>query len=202
MTRLLAVLLVASCGNRNTTPPPQTPADVTQARPIAAPEDPAPVTSTTTETPPGPQGTADVEELLRARHTEDLPDRATLDIHGDAVAILGHLAAHASTLQVRARAYDLLGLYETDATLVEALGDDALHGKLRAAAALGLGRRDLSTDSRKPARDALYTALQGTDERVALTALEVLAGQPDTRATLEASLPADGPVRARWTELQ
>jgi hypothetical protein len=199
--RLLFLALVA-CGNRNTTPPPQTPADVPEARPIAAPDAPAPVTSSTSEMPPGPSGTADVEELLRARHAEDLPDRASLEVHGDAVAILGHLAAHAETMQVRARAYDLLGLYETDPTLVAALEDDALHGKLRAAAALGLGRRGLALDARKPARDALYAALGSADERLALTALEVLAAQPATAATLDAALPADGTLRARWKELQ
>lgn len=196
MSRLLLVLLLAACGNKAGTPP-----ETAAERPVATrlePPNRSAQPAAQAETPPGPPGTDTVEQLLAARHAEDAPDRETIDKHGDGKAILGHLAAHASTMQVRARAFELLGSYDADPTLIAAVGDSALHGKLRAAAVLGLGRRPLSLPGREAARAALHEVAGGVDARVAVEALNVLASQAETRTALGSfELPASATEEAR-----
>ena len=82
-----------------------------------------------------------VRVLLKARHADDLPDRAALDAHDDAMGQLMALSKEDDELIVRERALLLLALYPESETararLIEvATGTD--HAKLRAAAFRGL----------------------------------------------------------------
>lgn len=144
---------------------------------------------------------ASLEQRLRARHDEDLPDRAALDRLPQSEAGLTWLAGHADTLLVRARALDLLGLYAGDAArgvLLAALTDTSSHDKLRRAAVLGLARFDLATDT--TVRAALVARLADDDTGVALEAAGVLVSVPSAAAEIDTQLAAgrvDPAVRVR-----
>lgn len=133
-----------------------------------------------------PESAQRLRGLLQARHPEDLPDKAAMDVHG-APGTLQWLASNDAMLIVRERA--LLGLrYYSDAPsqalCAEVFGSDA-HAKLRAASVTCLGGSDLAADA--PLREKLITALRDPDPRVGVAAARVLAEVPAARPALEAA---------------
>jgi hypothetical protein len=130
------------------------------------------------EAPPAvlPEGVQPVRDLLLARHADDLPDKATLSSHEGALEHLQWLAANDDQMMVRARALDLLGYWDEALPLLRQMAGDAeAHGKLRAAAILGLVRSDLSDD--EASRTLLGVLTSDPDERVAAEAQAALASE-------------------------
>jgi hypothetical protein len=162
---LLALSLAAAgCTNRT---PPAGPPEVSTARTEPAATGFAEVAT--------PEQVQTVRALLRARHVEDLPDRARLDSVGAAASALRTVAITDDLLVTRARALERLGLYDSEdvvAFLVQQAGAADVHPKLRAAAIEGLGHTDLTV--RQEARDLLEGVVRGSDVRLALEAVEAL----------------------------
>lgn len=114
-----------------------------------------------------------VRVLLKARHADDLPDRAALEAHEDALDQLIALSREDDELIVRERALLLLALYpESDtarALLIEvAAGTD--HAKLRAAAFRGL----VPWAGEDEVRALASTAAEDPDARVQAAATALL----------------------------
>ena len=133
----------------------------------------------------------EVEELLRARHPEDLPSRATLERVEGVGAVLRGLATGADELIVRARAAEALGQlgHEEDVPFLVALAQDTTqHGKVRAAAIIGLGHVDLA--GRSEAIAMLGATARAGDPRLGPEAASVIAASP-AAAALRDELRAD-----------
>jgi HEAT repeat protein len=148
-----------------------------------APAEPPPAAEVAAKEPADP--TKRLRHLLRARHPEDLPDRAALARIPDAEQALRTVATTDEDLIVRARAADLLGLFDTEenvAFLLALSGDTTAHGKLRAAAILGLGRTDLSRHA--SVAPALLTLARSGDPRLGPEAAAVLAAAPSAAAVV------------------
>jgi HEAT repeat protein len=127
-----------------------------------------------------------VASLLRARHPEDLPDRATLDRHGGAEALWA-AAGSDPDLVVRARALELLGLYDEPAQverLLRTAQDPAAASKLRASAVIGLGRT--RAGDRAAVVAAVAALVRDDDRRLALEAGAVLRTLPGGEPALAA----------------
>ncbi len=106
-----------------------------------------------------------IATLLGARHTEDLPDEATLAAHEEPAAALRYIAGHHGRMVIRARALSSLRFYddgETRAYLLAVLRSDSAHPALKAAAAEGTTRLTLDDELRA----ALAAARAGGDPRV------------------------------------
>ncbi len=165
---LIGGLFLAACAANPPAAPE--PAGDAPARTEVVPA-PAPPAAADTE----PAGVAHIRPLLLARHADDVPDRSVLEQHPHPVDSLRWLGTHDEQILVRARALDALGQWDTDdnaAFLVAVVADASALGKLRAAAALGLGRTDVG--SRLWVQDALLAATRGDDLRLALDAVGVL----------------------------
>jgi hypothetical protein len=133
-----------------------------------------------------------LEARLRARHVADLPSVTDLRAWPGAEAELTRLAQEGGASVVALRALDLLGAFPTSRdVLVGVLADTTAPDARRLAAATGLGRLDLTTDT--VAREALLGAVVGPNERVAVEAVGVLRGQAGTEAALR-EVVARGPV--------
>jgi hypothetical protein len=172
---LLALcLLSTACGSRTS---PTTPATTsTRATPAAV-----------LDAVPADPSVQQVRVMLQARHTDDLPDRSSLDAVPDALAALRVLAETDELMVTRARALSLIGLYDqptTTAYLLDVVSDDSAHGKLRAAAMQGLGRTALSVHPE--ARAALEALTRSDDLRLATEAVTALQGVPESAELLSA----------------
>jgi HEAT repeat protein len=181
----LALVLLAGCAQQELDPGPA----ATAARPTATP------TGSVTPTTPAPEpAAADVYTTpegarwatlagrLRAHDTVDLPDRAALLAIPDVAEGLRWIAERDPMLNVRARALDALGVVgsvEAVDHLRLVLADRAAHPKLRAAAAIGLGRVDDGS-----AEAALVAAVADPDLRVATEAVDQLARRPSALPVL------------------
>ncbi|MCP4810207.1 MAG: hypothetical protein GY913_24225 [Proteobacteria bacterium] len=153
----------------------------------------------------GPVGTDAIRSLLMARHDEDLPGVETFEAHENAQESLRWLAENDKQLVVQSRALESLGLWDSDentAYLLAVVEDGTALEKKRAAAIIGLGHVDLS--AREDARTKLLALVTGTEERLALESVGVLATVPEARDGLDA-LAADAElspaVQARLAEL-
>lgn len=137
---------------------------------------------------------AKLRHLLLARHPEDLPTREQLERFDGAPELLRQIGTTDEDLVVRARALDLVGMYDTPETVDLLLGvarDAAVPAKLRAAALLGLQRTDLAAH---PEVRALYTELaRGPDARLAIEAAAVIGRVPALRVE-RAAIEADAAV--------
>jgi hypothetical protein len=158
------------------------------ARPISSLPDPAPAPSfdaPAADAPPAPAATEGVRALLRARHTADLPDRATLDAHPGAEAALQWLAQHGETLIEAERAAGLLALYSSteSAETCSAILQSGAHAKIRAGAA-----RCLAGQSADVAQPLLVRSLADTDVRVGVAAADALKTVPGAVEALEPAL--------------
>lgn len=142
-----------------------------------------------------------VRHLLLARHPEDLPTRQQLERFDGAPDLLRQIGTTDEDLVVRARALDLLGMYDTPETVDLLLGvarDAAVPAKLRAAALLGLQRTDLAAHAEVR---ALYTELaRGPDARLAIEAAAVIGRTPALsveRAAIEADVAVAPQIKQR-----
>ena len=131
-----------------------------------------------------PESAQRLRGLLGARHPEDLPDKAAMDVNG-APAALHWLAQNDAMLIIRERA--LLGLrYYSDApsqALCTGVFGSEAHAKLRAAAVTCLAGSDLAADGALGGR--LIEALRDPDPRVGVAAARVLAEVPAAREAIE-----------------
>lgn len=167
---MLNLIFVLACANgpqaegdlAGAQPAPVGPA----AEPIAAlpskPVDPAPV-----DLPPEPAagevpaGADKVQALLNARHSGDLPDKASIDFHGEGAQILEYLAVTPGSMVVQERALMLRGLYEGSSFCVDQ-AVHAAHPKLQAAALGCLAGAELT----QVEREALAPVLESEDPRI------------------------------------
>ncbi|MCB9796739.1 MAG: hypothetical protein H6741_28910 [Alphaproteobacteria bacterium] len=141
------------------------------------------------DAPEAPGGTVAVRDLLLARHTEDVPGRATLEQHAGALEALAWLARYDGELMVRERALLALAQWAGDPTAAQACGavlsDTSAPAGARAAAAECLGNQDLRGDA--ALRDLVVAALSDDEGRVGAAAAMALAGVQDARPALEAA---------------
>lgn len=153
---------------------------------------PAAAAPTPTETVKNPL--AKLRHSLLARHPEDLPTREQLERYDGAPELLRQIGTTDEDLVVRARALDLVGMYDTPETVELLLGvarDGAVPAKLRAAALLGLQRTDLAAHAEVR---ALYAELaRGPDARLAIEAAAVIGRMPSLSAE-RAAIEADAAV--------
>lgn len=140
----------------------------------------------------GEDGQSDLEAisaLLRARHTDDLPDAETLKTYPEAEAALRQLGREGETMVMRTRALALLRFYASEdsgALLAEIAGDGDAHPALRAAAITGLAGQSLAD---QPARmELVVAALRDEDPRVGTAAVEVLDAFPAGKQALQDAL--------------
>lgn len=161
------------------------------AAPVAQPisqlskPEPSPEISESTPVTDAPAATDGIRQLLRARHTADLPDRSALDAHEGAEAALQWLARYGETLVEAERAAALLSLYPTESSreVCMALLSGNGHAKVRAGAA-----RCLSTQPGEAIGPSLVMALQDPDLRVASAGATALKSHPDIVAGLAPAL--------------
>lgn len=140
-----------------------------------------PVGDSLEETADIPGSVTAIESLLSARHTDDLPDEATLSRHDQPAAALRHIATHHRRMVVRGRALSALRHYRDDETrtlVLSTLTDPSAHPTLRAAAARGTAGLPLDGDLRA----ALELARQTDDPRVAGAANARLGTTPSVDA--------------------
>lgn len=141
------------------------------------------------DAPEAPSNTDAVRDLLLARHSEDLPTRATLEQHEGAREALAWLARYDGQLMVRERALLALGMWSSDAVAAEicadVLGDAEQPPGARAAAAECLANQNLQGDA--ALRDVVVMSLEDADGRVGAAAAMALAGVADARPALEAA---------------
>lgn len=189
---IVATMFAAGCGSK--TPEPveastemAVPADpLPQARPAATTADPA-------SGAPGPEGTAELQSMLMAWHSEDLPTRAVLDHHANAQGSLLWMARNGQTMVIRVRAMGLLGLYpsvEAGQLLDGIASDDSQHPSLRAGAMRGLGGQDLAAE--EGWRETLEGGLGEDDMRVQIAAVESLTGVEASVGALQALSETEG----------
>ena len=151
MIRFALLLTLTACGTRQA--PPTTPDVPPTAEPTAQPA----TLPSGTRTPTTPTAASDapasvtaITGLLSAHHTADLPDRAALDTHEDAVGSLIWIATNGDPLAIRGRAMHILGQYDDAAaveTQREAVADMSGHAIVVAAAIRGMTDRGLTDDS-------------------------------------------------------
>jgi hypothetical protein len=87
--------------------------------------------------------------LLSAHDTADLPERATLDAHEDAVTSLAWIANHGDPLVIRGRAMQILGQYSDELavqTQRDAVADMDAHAIVVASAIRGMTDRGFADD--------------------------------------------------------
>ncbi len=171
---------------------------------VAACAPPDPVTPVSAAPAPVEQVKNPVAKLrhaLLARHPEDLPTREQLERFDGAPALLRQIGTTDEDIVVRARALDLVGMYDTQETVQLLLGvarDGAVPAKLRAAALLGLQRTDLTAHAEVR---ALYAELaRGPDARLAMEAAAIIGRMPALsaeRVAMEADVAVAPLVKQR-----
>ncbi len=166
---IVVLLLAFGCGGAETGgSEPSGPSDVTPSEPVRTAPDP--------RYGDAPPDTEAIARLLRARHTEDLPDRDALLAHTEPEASLRWLVQNGDPLLVRIRAASTLRHFagsESLSLLRSVFVDEALPGNLRAAAIEGTARF--------PVDDALRAeleALAGSDDPRIARAAERRLGEP------------------------
>lgn len=147
------------------------------------------------------RATADLRDVLRARHVEDLPDRQALSRRPHAESELITLALRDPEALVRIRALDRLGMFPTDRardTLLAVADDARVPVTVRAAAVGALRRQPLE---RLPdVRAHLTRWVRGADPRLAAEAVEVVVRSPamtQELAALRAEVGLSDRVRVR-----
>lgn len=169
----LVLLGALGCGGAETngTEPSSEPAEPTA--PVPAEPDPRYADA--------PEGTEAIARLLRARHTEDLPDRDALVAHPEPEASLRWLVTNGDPMLVRVRAASTLRHFDGAETLTllrSVYVDEAQPGNLRAAAIEGTARFRLDD----VLRAELEVAAALDDPRIARAARARLDGPRGTVA--------------------
>ena len=150
-----------------------------------------------------PEKSQKLRALLLARHPEDLPDKAAMDLHG-APDALHWLATDDEMMIIRTRALTSLAQYDDPASTALCTGvfqEEDVHAKLKAAAIRCLAAADLMADA--TLRNQLLASVRDTDPRVGLASVEVLSSVPAAESGLKAAAedPAvTAPVLAKLKE--
>ncbi len=149
MIRFALLLTLTACGTRqapqSTPDAPPVPGDA--ATPATLPSGTRAPATTTVAAPEAPTGVLAITGLLNAHDTADLPERATLDAHDDAVGSLVWIAKHGDPLVIRARAMHALGQYDDEPAVQthrEAVANMEAHPIIVASAIRGLTVRGLT----------------------------------------------------------
>lgn len=140
-----------------------------------------------------PQDYQTLRSLLLAREAENLPDKATLQRHSNAVEALTWLGRNDDQLVVRARALNVLGYFssaDVRSTLLSIARDAQQPSKARAGAVEGLARQNPGEDA--ALQGALLELVKDKDIRVGVAAVEALSGIASARQGLEALARAGG----------
>lgn len=187
---IVAMMFAAGCGSK-------TPEPVEASTEMAEPADPLPrarpAVTTVAPVSDAPEGTAELQSMLMAWHSEDLPTREVLDHHAKAEGSLLWMAQNGQTMVIRVRAMRLLGFYpsaEAGQLLDGIASDGSQHASLRAGAMRGLGGQDLTAEH--VWRETLEKGLGDDDMRVQIAAVDALTGVEASADALQALSEIEG----------